>query len=209
MLSQSVLDRHGRLIGHARISTEEQGIDPQLDERHAAGCDAVCAEHASGADRARPVPARLLREISPGETLVVVRLDRLARSVRHLLAVIGMTVCGDRRFRVPDDHGDVGNLARPVGHRIARHLSDGGHGVSSENYVWEGAYTPALSSAHASRCCWCAGMAPHQHTGRGRWSASGMNGPEMAGEAPRPPSSHRPPNGPRRAHSQYAILTAH
>jgi hypothetical protein len=127
MLSRSVLDRHGRLIGYARISTEEQGTDPQLDERHAAGRDAVCAEHASGADRARPVPARLLREISPGETLLVVRLDRLARSIRNLLAVIGMTVCGDR-LRVPDDHGDVGNLARPVGHRIARHLSDDGHG---------------------------------------------------------------------------------
>jgi DNA invertase Pin-like site-specific DNA recombinase len=69
-----------RLIGYARISTEEQGTDPQLDERHAAGCDAVCAEHASGADRTRPVPARLLSEISPGETLVVVRLDRLATS---------------------------------------------------------------------------------------------------------------------------------
>jgi hypothetical protein len=53
---------------------------------------------------------RLLREISPDETLVVVRLDRLARSVRHLLAVIGITVCGDRRLRVPDDHGDVGSL---------------------------------------------------------------------------------------------------
>ena len=85
-----------------------------LDERRAAGCDAVHEEYASGTDRARPVPARLLLEISPGETLVVVRLDRLARSVRHLLAVIGMTVCGDRRLRIPDDHGDVGSLALHV-----------------------------------------------------------------------------------------------
>jgi hypothetical protein len=48
----------------------------------------VFEEHASGADRGRPVLARLLREIQSGETLVVVRLDRLARSVTHLLAVI-------------------------------------------------------------------------------------------------------------------------
>ena len=69
----------GRLIGYARVSTEEQGTDPQLDELRAAGCETVLEEHASGADRTRPVLARLLREIRPGETLVVVRLDRLAR----------------------------------------------------------------------------------------------------------------------------------
>ena len=78
----------GRLIGYARVSTEEQGTDPQLDELRAAGCTTVLEEHASGADRGRPVLARLLREIRIGETLVVVRLDRLARSVSHLLAVI-------------------------------------------------------------------------------------------------------------------------
>jgi len=48
----------------------------------------VHEERASGADRTRPVLGRLLRAIGPGETLVVVRLDRLARSVSHLLAVI-------------------------------------------------------------------------------------------------------------------------
>ena len=73
----------GRLIGYARVSTEEQGTDPQTDELHAAGCTAIREEHASGADRARPVLARLLREITAGDTLVVVRLDRLARSVSH------------------------------------------------------------------------------------------------------------------------------
>jgi DNA invertase Pin-like site-specific DNA recombinase len=78
----------GRLIGYARVSTDAQGTDPQADELRAAGCGVVHEEYASGADRARPVLARLLQEIRPGETLVVVRLDRLARSVSHLLAVI-------------------------------------------------------------------------------------------------------------------------
>lgn len=78
----------GPLRGYARVSTEEQGTDPQCDELRAAGCAVIVEEHASGADRGRPVLARLLREIRPGETLVVVRLDRLARSVSHLLAVI-------------------------------------------------------------------------------------------------------------------------
>jgi DNA invertase Pin-like site-specific DNA recombinase len=89
----------GRLIGYARVSTEDQGTDPQRDELVAAGCTTVLEEHASGADRGRPVLARLLREIRPGETLVVVRLDRLARSVSHLLAVIEQLEAGGAHFR--------------------------------------------------------------------------------------------------------------
>jgi DNA invertase Pin-like site-specific DNA recombinase len=89
----------GRLIGYPRVSTEDQGTNPQLDELRAAACAAVLEEHASGADRTRPVLARLLRVIQPGETLVVVRLDRLARSVSHLLAVIEQLEAGGAHFR--------------------------------------------------------------------------------------------------------------
>jgi DNA invertase Pin-like site-specific DNA recombinase len=77
-----------RLIGYARVSTEEQATDAQLDELRAAGCEVIHQEHGSGASRARPVLSRLLREIRKDEVLVVVRLDRLARSVSHLLEVI-------------------------------------------------------------------------------------------------------------------------
>jgi len=87
------------LIGYARVSTEDQATDPQADELRAAGCRRVLEEHASGADRARPVLARLLRDIRPGETLVVVRLDRLARSVAHLLAVIEQIEARGAHFR--------------------------------------------------------------------------------------------------------------
>ena len=89
----------GRLVGYARVSTEEQGTDPQIDELRAAGCDVIREEHASGASTGRPVLARLLREIRPGETLVVVRLDRLARSVGHLLAVIEQLEASGAHFR--------------------------------------------------------------------------------------------------------------
>jgi len=89
----------GRLIGYARVSTDEQGTDPQLDELRDAGCLTIQEEHASGADRSRPVLARLLREIRPAETLVVVRLDRLARSVSHLLAVIEQLEAKGAHFR--------------------------------------------------------------------------------------------------------------
>src|SRR3984893_18459923 len=71
----------GRLIGYARVSTEEQGTDPQLDELRAAGCDAILEEHASGADRSRPVLARLLRDIRPDETPVLIRaIPRIRRA---------------------------------------------------------------------------------------------------------------------------------
>ena len=89
----------GRLIGYARVSTEDQGTDPQRDELFAAGCATVHEEHASGADRSRPVLAQLLRDIRPGETLLVVRLDRLARSVSHLLAVIEKLEAKGAHFR--------------------------------------------------------------------------------------------------------------
>jgi Resolvase, N terminal domain len=94
----------GCLIGYARVSTEEQGTDPQCDELRAASCAIVLEEHASGADRSRPVLARLLRDIAPGETLVVVPLDRLARSVSHLLSVIEqLEASGAHSLRDPID----------------------------------------------------------------------------------------------------------
>jgi DNA invertase Pin-like site-specific DNA recombinase len=88
-----------RLVGYARVSTDEQGTDPQRDELLAAGCATILEEHASGADRDRPVLGRLLRAIRAGETLVVVRLDRLARSVSHLLAVIEQLEAAGAHFR--------------------------------------------------------------------------------------------------------------
>jgi DNA invertase Pin-like site-specific DNA recombinase len=88
-----------RLIGYARVSTEDQAHDAQLDELRAVGCAEIHQEHGSGASRARPVLARLIREIKLGEVLVVVRLDRLARSVSHLLEVIETLEAKKAHFR--------------------------------------------------------------------------------------------------------------
>jgi len=77
-----------RLIGYARLSTDDQVPDAQMDELRAAGCDRIFQEHGSGVSRARPVLTRLLGELAAGDVLVVVRLDRLALSVSHLLRVI-------------------------------------------------------------------------------------------------------------------------
>jgi DNA invertase Pin-like site-specific DNA recombinase len=77
-----------RLIGYARASTDDQVHDAQMDELSAAGCERIFQEDGSGASRARPVLTRLLGDLAAGDVLVVVRLDRLARSVSHLLQVI-------------------------------------------------------------------------------------------------------------------------
>ncbi|MBZ5762251.1 recombinase family protein [Rhizobium sp. VS19-DR104.2] len=77
-----------RLIGYARVSADDQVPDAQLDELRAAGCQRIFQEDGSVASQARPVLVRVLGELVAGDVLVIVRLDRLARSVSHLLQVI-------------------------------------------------------------------------------------------------------------------------
>ncbi len=75
-------------IGYARVSTQNQNLDLQLDALRAAGCERIYEEKASGAKRDRPVLANLLENLRPGDTLVVWKLDRLSRPVRDLLALV-------------------------------------------------------------------------------------------------------------------------
>ncbi len=89
----------GRLIGYARVSTDEQVTEAQHMELRAAGCDLIVEEHGSGASRARPALAKLIHDLGVGDTLVVVRLDRLARSVSHLLDVIEDLTAKGAHFR--------------------------------------------------------------------------------------------------------------
>lgn len=77
-----------RLIGYARVSSEDQVHDAQMEELRAAGCHRIYEEHGSGASQARPVLTRLLGELTAGDVLVIVRLDRLARSIGHLMTVL-------------------------------------------------------------------------------------------------------------------------
>lgn len=76
------------LIGYARVSTEDQATFSQLDELKATGCTVIFEERASGGSRARPELARAIAAVRRGDVLVVVRIDRLARSLSHLLDVI-------------------------------------------------------------------------------------------------------------------------
>lgn len=76
------------LLGYARVSTDEQTTRLQLDALKAAGCERTFSERASGATAERPVLADLLSHTRKGDTLVVWRLDRLGRSLPHLIETI-------------------------------------------------------------------------------------------------------------------------
>ena len=95
------------LVGYARISTEEQTILPQSQALKSAGCKVIHEERASGGDRTRPVLARVLERIGRGDTLVVVRIDRLARSLSHLLEVIERLEVKGAFFRSIEDPIDT------------------------------------------------------------------------------------------------------
>jgi DNA invertase Pin-like site-specific DNA recombinase len=86
------------LIGYARVSTDEQTTDPQIDALKAAGCAAIHREHGSGGDRARPELKRAIERCAGGDVLVVVRIDRLARSLAYLLEIIETSMPKGRGF---------------------------------------------------------------------------------------------------------------
>jgi DNA invertase Pin-like site-specific DNA recombinase len=78
----------GHLLGYARVSTPNQQPALQVDALQVAGCYRVFTETASGARADRPVLAQVLDQLRPGDTLVVWKLDRLGRSLRHLVDTV-------------------------------------------------------------------------------------------------------------------------
>jgi DNA invertase Pin-like site-specific DNA recombinase len=76
------------LIGYARVSTDEQTAPLQFDALTQAGCERTFLEHASRASTERPILAEALSHTRSGDTLVVWRLDRLGRSLPHLIQIV-------------------------------------------------------------------------------------------------------------------------
>jgi DNA invertase Pin-like site-specific DNA recombinase len=78
----------GHLLGYARVSTTDQQPHLQVDALEQAGCYRVFTETASGTLTNRPVLDQVLPQLGPGDTLVVWKLDRLGRSLRHLVDTV-------------------------------------------------------------------------------------------------------------------------
>src|SRR3954471_12539209 len=77
------------LIGYARVSTTDQTLALQQDALTAAGCKKVFTDTASGTRSDRPGLTEALRFVRSGDSLVVWRLDRLGRSLAHLIETVG------------------------------------------------------------------------------------------------------------------------
>jgi DNA invertase Pin-like site-specific DNA recombinase len=75
-------------IGYARVSTEGQCLDVQLEQLSKAGCAKIFQEKESGAKQDRPQLAGLLDYVREGDTVTVCKLDRIARSTKHLLETV-------------------------------------------------------------------------------------------------------------------------
>lgn len=76
------------LIGYARVSTEEQNLDLQTDALKKAGCEKTFIDKVSGAKSERKGLNAALEMLRPGDVLMVWRLDRLGRSLKHLIELV-------------------------------------------------------------------------------------------------------------------------
>ena len=75
-------------IGYARVSTDEQSDNAQIDALEAAGCERIYREKYSGRSKSRPELERMIDTLRDGDVIVVQRLDRLGRSLKDLIELL-------------------------------------------------------------------------------------------------------------------------
>ena len=126
------------VIGYARVSTDGQSIQAQTEALHGAGCARIFAEKISGAYSDRPQLAKAIAALGEGDTLVVCKLDRLARSTRDLLNTLDAIAKAGATFKSLNDpwcdtttpHGKLmitvlGGLAEFERHLILSRTAEG------------------------------------------------------------------------------------
>jgi DNA invertase Pin-like site-specific DNA recombinase len=124
--------------GYARVSTDGQSLQSQTQALQAVGCARIFAEKISGAYSARPQLAKAIAALAEGDTLIVTKLDRLARSTRDLLNTLDAIAKAEASFRSLGDpwadttsaHGRLmltvlGGLAEFERHLILTRTSEG------------------------------------------------------------------------------------
>jgi DNA invertase Pin-like site-specific DNA recombinase len=99
----------GHLYGYARVSTVDQNPELQRDALEQAGCVKIFTDKASGKLDSRPQLAKLLERMLPGDTVVVWRLDRLGRSMKHLIQVVAELGEREVGFRALNEAIDTTN----------------------------------------------------------------------------------------------------
>jgi DNA invertase Pin-like site-specific DNA recombinase len=101
------LEHEMTTIGYAGVSTDGQSIQAQTEALHACGCARIFAEKISGAYSACPQLAKALAALGEGDTLMVCKLDRLARSTRDLLNTLDAIGKAAATFKSLSDPGAI------------------------------------------------------------------------------------------------------
>src|SRR5271167_5125387 len=95
-----------RRIGYARVSTYGQTLDAQLEQLRGAGCTKIYREKVTGAHSDRRQLLDMLKHLGPGDVVTVTRIDRLARSIFDLFAIVKKD--RGRQGAIPVTRGAVG-----------------------------------------------------------------------------------------------------
>lgn len=145
------------IIGYARVSTEDQNLDGQLDALKAAGAERIFADKITGTVRSRPELDRLLDQLRQGDVITVTKYDRLARSLRDLLDIVDTIQAHGAGFRsLAEDIDTTTPAGRLVFHvfasiaqfereRISERTKEGLEAARKRGRV--GGRPPALSAA--------------------------------------------------------------
>ncbi len=99
------------LIGYACVSTQDQNLELQIEALQKAGCKKIFEDRASGSRAERPGLAKAREALREGDTLVVWKLDRLGRSVKHLVDLVGEFQKQGVQFKSLTDSIDTGTAS--------------------------------------------------------------------------------------------------
>lgn len=98
-MSKTLQSREDTTVGYARVSTDEQNLELQLDAFKEIGCREVFVEKISGSRSELPQLERAIAAIAPQDTLLVWRFDRVGRSLKHLIDVVARVEGREGHFR--------------------------------------------------------------------------------------------------------------
>ena len=93
------IDNTGMKVGYARVSTTDQDLSLQIDALEGVGCEKIFCDQISGSQGERTGLAEAMKYLRPGDTLIVWRLDRLGRSLSHLIDLVNQLAEQDIGFQ--------------------------------------------------------------------------------------------------------------
>ena len=131
--------------GYARVSTKEQTVDLQVDALKKAGCTTVYTEIMSGTRAERPILGKLLENLRTGDVLVVWKLDRLGRSLKHLIEVVNELMMRKIGLKSLNDPIDTTTPQGRLTFNLFASLADDAERAIMQSHTAEMAVWPAVS----------------------------------------------------------------